>query len=169
MVPFIHQDSTSSCADFRIDSTPLLRCVSIVCTTCIEQRELGVDCKQFYFPYQVIGVATHQWVSNTFSSLMVFIQDIDGKTPLTLTCDAACELFKGDQNSYDREPPSFQVVEVPLKASVSSVRYELPFAIIKYNQWRMRLSLPFVQMLAVMCCFILGLVPLVWELSWRGC
>lgn len=61
MVPFIHQDSrTSSCADFRIDSTPLLRCVSIVCTTCIEQRELGVDCKQFYFPYQVIGVATHQ-------------------------------------------------------------------------------------------------------------
>ena len=64
---------------------------------------------------------------------MVFIQDIDGKTPLTLTCDAACELFKGDQNSYDREPPSFQVVEVLLKASVSSVRYELPFAIIKYK------------------------------------
>ena len=55
---------------------------------------------------------------------MVFIQDIDGKTPLTLTCDAACELFKGDQNSYDREPPSFQVVEVLLKASVSSVPLE---------------------------------------------
>ena len=30
----------------------------------------------------------------------------DGKTPLTLTCDAACELFEGDRNSYEREPPS---------------------------------------------------------------
>ena len=52
------------------------------------------------------------------------IQDVDGKTPLTLTCDAACELFEGDQNSYGRETPSFQVVTVLLKASMSSVPLE---------------------------------------------
>ena len=52
------------------------------------------------------------------------IQDVDGKTPLTLTCDAACELFEGDQNSYGREPPSFQVVKILLEASGSSVPLE---------------------------------------------
>ena len=53
------------------------------------------------------------------------IQDIDGKTPLTLACDAACELFEGDQNtSTKRVPPSFEVVKVLLKASASSVPLE---------------------------------------------
>ena len=52
------------------------------------------------------------------------IQDVDGKTPLTLACDAACELFEGDRNSHEREPPSYQVVKVLLVASVSSVPLE---------------------------------------------
>ena len=45
------------------------------------------------------------------------IQDVYGKTSLTLTCDAACELFEGDRNSYEREHPSFQVVKALLEAS----------------------------------------------------
>ena len=53
------------------------------------------------------------------------IQDSDGKTPLILACDATCELFEGDQDSFKpREPPSFEVIKAQLKASVSSVPLE---------------------------------------------
>lgn len=44
------------------------------------------------------------------------IQDKDGKTPLHLACDCACNLFEGD-GDFTREPPSYEVVYTLLKNS----------------------------------------------------
>lgn len=51
------------------------------------------------------------------------IKDIDGKTPLHLACDSACELFEGEGDPV-REPPRYDVVRTLIKTSPLSVALE---------------------------------------------
>lgn len=57
----------------------------------------------------------------------VDIQDEDGKTPLHLACDRACELFEGDSRGEDsttRSGPSYEVVKTLIQASPLSAPLE---------------------------------------------
>lgn len=52
------------------------------------------------------------------------VRDEDGKTPLHLACDSACELFKGDKDRGERDPPSYDAVITIIKAWISAVPWE---------------------------------------------
>jgi hypothetical protein len=51
------------------------------------------------------------------------ILDTDGKIPLHLACDSACELFRGDEGC-ERDPPSKDVVSAIIKAWPWAVCWE---------------------------------------------
>jgi hypothetical protein len=51
------------------------------------------------------------------------VRDEDGKTPLHLACDSACELFEGDRYC-ERDPPSYDVVSTIVKTWPSAVIWE---------------------------------------------
>jgi len=52
------------------------------------------------------------------------ILDKDGMTPLHLACVSTCELFMGDEQGYEHEPPSYDVVFTIIKAWPSVVPQE---------------------------------------------
>jgi hypothetical protein len=69
------------------------------------------------------NLATIQLLTDAYP-VACSVRDEDGRTPLHLACDSACELFKGDKDRGKCDPPSYDVVITIIKAWPSAVPWE---------------------------------------------
>ena len=117
---FVH--SLHACARFNPPAhivTGLLELVpeSPSCVDCMGRTPLHIAAGMR------ANLSTIQLLTDVYPAACA-IPDKDGMTPLHLACDSACELFVGDEQCCEREPPSYDVVSMIINAWPSVVPQE---------------------------------------------